>query len=155
MYLGTEGNDAGMKKKVVVIAVVTVLLVSAVAVAVYTVQKSRHNILDGCYADVSDAEYMAACLSNGFSASSTAESMRDYYMDSYDTCSLYKINHEGTIDMPDVAILSSINVVNGKVYVSGISQSGQVSTVKVNPDGTAESSLSEMELRTYIMLPIA
>ena len=84
-----------MKKKVVAIAVVAVLLVSAVAVAVYTVQKSRHNILDGCYADVSDAEYMAACLSNGFSASSTAESMRDYYMDSYDTCSLYKIDHEG------------------------------------------------------------
>ena len=61
---------------------------------------------------------------------------------------------EGTIPMDEVTLLSSINVVNEKIYAKGISSQGKSSTVRLNDDGTITTSLSDMELRTYIMLPI-
>ena len=63
-------------------------------------------------------------------------------------------NEEGIIEMPLVTLISTLNIVNGKAYVTGISSTGQQSNVRLNSDGTITTVISDMELRTYILLPV-
>ena len=79
------------KKKIIVIAVVAVLLIGGGVTALFLSNNIGHNILDGSYADISGAEYMAAYMDNETSASSTSMLMKDYYKERYN-CSLYKID---------------------------------------------------------------